>query len=102
MHCRLQLSRMRYFGACSKSIEISYRAPIGLPSIIANPPSGTSRSQVAFSRRNAVRSSSPRQLIEPHKGDKRYVRRKKGKFTTKQGVSAARSPLITAQRRREW
>ena len=26
----------------------------------------------------------PRQLIEPRKGDKRYVRRKKGKFTTKQ------------------
>ena len=26
----------------------------------------------------------PRQLIEPHKGDKRYVRRKKGKFTTSQ------------------
>jgi hypothetical protein len=26
----------------------------------------------------------PRELIEPHKGGKRYVRRKKGKFTTKQ------------------
>jgi hypothetical protein len=26
----------------------------------------------------------PRELIEPHKGDKRYVRRKKGKFTTSQ------------------
>jgi hypothetical protein len=26
----------------------------------------------------------PRQLIEPHKGDKRYVRRKKGKFTLRQ------------------
>jgi hypothetical protein len=26
----------------------------------------------------------PRQLIEPHKGDKRFVRRKKGKFTTSQ------------------
>ena len=26
----------------------------------------------------------PRELIEPHKGDKRYARRKKGKFTTSQ------------------
>jgi hypothetical protein len=26
----------------------------------------------------------PRELIEPHKGDKRYVRRKKGKFATRQ------------------
>jgi hypothetical protein len=26
----------------------------------------------------------PRELIEPHKGDKRYVRRKKGKFTARQ------------------
>jgi hypothetical protein len=26
----------------------------------------------------------PRQLIEPHKDDKRYVRRKKGKFSTRQ------------------
>jgi hypothetical protein len=26
----------------------------------------------------------PRELIEPHKGDKRYVRRKKGKFSTRQ------------------
>jgi hypothetical protein len=26
----------------------------------------------------------PRELIEPHKGDKRYVRRKGGKFTTRQ------------------
>jgi hypothetical protein len=25
-----------------------------------------------------------RELIEPHKGDKRYVRRKKGKFTKSQ------------------
>jgi hypothetical protein len=34
----------------------------------------------------------PRQLIEPqpHKGDKRYVRRNKGKFTTKQ-VKVGRS-----------
>jgi hypothetical protein len=31
-----------------------------------------------------MEASMPRQLIEPHKGDKRYVRRKKGKFTTKQ------------------
>jgi hypothetical protein len=26
----------------------------------------------------------PRELIEPHKGDKRFVRRKKGKFTKSQ------------------
>jgi hypothetical protein len=26
----------------------------------------------------------PRELIEPHKGDKRYVRRKGGKFTKSQ------------------
>jgi hypothetical protein len=26
----------------------------------------------------------PRELIEPHKGDKRYVRRKTGKFSTRQ------------------
>jgi hypothetical protein len=26
----------------------------------------------------------PRQLIEPHKGDKRYARRKGGKFTKSQ------------------
>jgi hypothetical protein len=26
----------------------------------------------------------PRELIEPRKGDKRYVRRKKGKFSTRQ------------------
>jgi hypothetical protein len=26
----------------------------------------------------------PRQLIEPHTGDRRYVRRKGGKFTSKQ------------------
>jgi hypothetical protein len=26
----------------------------------------------------------PRQLIEPHKDDKRYVRRKAGKFSSKQ------------------
>jgi hypothetical protein len=28
--------------------------------------------------------SMPRELIEPHKGDKRYVRRKKGKFSSRQ------------------
>jgi hypothetical protein len=26
----------------------------------------------------------PRELIEPHKGDKRYVRRNDGRFTSKQ------------------
>jgi hypothetical protein len=40
--------------------------------------------------------SMPRQLIEPHKGDKRYVRRKKGKFTSKQ-ASVGRS--LAADRR---
>lgn len=38
----------------------------------------------------------PRELIEPHKGDKRYIRRKKGKFTNKQ-VSVGRS--LAADRR---
>jgi hypothetical protein len=38
----------------------------------------------------------PRELIKPHKGDKRYVRRKKGKFTTKQ-ASVGRS--LAADRR---
>ena len=38
----------------------------------------------------------PRTLIEPHKGDKRYVRRKKGKFTSQQ-VSVGRS--LAADRR---
>jgi hypothetical protein len=39
----------------------------------------------------------PRTLIEPHKGDTRYVRRsKKGRFTTKQ-VSVGRS--LAADRR---
>jgi hypothetical protein len=35
----------------------------------------------------------PRQLIEPHPGDKRYVRRKKGKFTSKQ-VDVGRSLAV--------
>ena len=38
----------------------------------------------------------PRDLIKPHKGDKRYVRRNKGKFTTKQ-ASVGRS--LSADRR---
>jgi hypothetical protein len=38
----------------------------------------------------------PRTLIEPHKGDKRFVRRKKGKFTSKQ-VNVGRS--LAADRR---
>jgi hypothetical protein len=38
----------------------------------------------------------PRQLIEAHKGDKRYVRRKAGKFTSNQ-VSVGRS--LSADRR---
>jgi hypothetical protein len=38
----------------------------------------------------------PRELIEPHKGDKRYVRRKKGKFTSNQ-VGVGRS--LAADRR---
>ena len=38
----------------------------------------------------------PRQLIEPHKGDKRYIRRKAGKFTSKQ-VDVGRS--LAADRR---
>jgi len=39
----------------------------------------------------------PRTLIEPHKGDKRYVRRKKGKFTKSQD-DVGRS--LAADRRR--
>jgi hypothetical protein len=40
----------------------------------------------------------PRELIEPHKGDKRYVRRKSGKFTTRQrdighSLTLCRSPI---------
>jgi hypothetical protein len=35
----------------------------------------------------------PRELIEPRTGDKRYVRRKKGKFTTKQ-ASVGRSLAV--------
>lgn len=38
----------------------------------------------------------PRTTIEPHPGDRRYVRRKKGKFTSKQ-VSVGRS--LAADRR---
>ena len=38
----------------------------------------------------------PRELIEPHKGDKRYVRRKQGKFTSTQ-VNVGRS--LAADRR---
>ena len=35
----------------------------------------------------------PRELIEPHKGDKRYVRRHKGKFTKSQnGVGRSLRP----------
>lgn len=40
----------------------------------------------------------PRTLIEPHKGDRRYVRRKKGKFTKSQ-VNVGRS--LSADRRRK-
>jgi hypothetical protein len=43
----------------------------------------------------------PRQLIEPRKGDKRYVRRKKGKFTKRQagvGRSLAADRRSTAKR----
>ena len=32
------------------------------------------------------RKAAKRELIEPHQGDKRYVRRKAGKFTTSQDV----------------
>ena len=40
----------------------------------------------------------PRTLIEPNKGDKRYVRRKKGRFTKSQD-DVSRS--LTADRRRK-
>ena len=35
----------------------------------------------------------PRELIEPHKGDKRYVRRSSGKFTKSQDSVAEAPPL---------
>jgi hypothetical protein len=35
-------------------------------------------------QRKRKRASSKRTTIQPHKGDKRYVRRKKGRFTTEQ------------------
>lgn len=41
-------------------------------------------------------TNMPRTLIEPHRGDKRYVRRKKGRFT-KQQVDVGRS--LVADRR---
>ncbi len=40
----------------------------------------------------------PRELIEPHKGDKRYIRRKGGKFTKSQDDVGRAS---TADRRRK-
>jgi hypothetical protein len=40
----------------------------------------------------------PRELIEPHAGDKRYVRRKRGKFTKSQD-NVGRS--LSADRRRK-
>jgi len=47
----------------------------------------------------------PRELIEPHKDDKRYVRRKKGKFSTRQtevGRSfVGRSPIESQNHREE-
>jgi hypothetical protein len=36
----------------------------------------------------------PRTQIEPHKGDKRYVRRKRGKFTKSQDNVGRSSPQI--------
>jgi hypothetical protein len=46
---------------------------------------------IALVRRDVMRPCMPRQLIEPHKGDKRYIRRgSKGQFTAKQ-VNVGRS-----------
>jgi hypothetical protein len=46
---------------------------------------GTSTQIVAFEKSNRRRIVMPRELVEPHKGDKRYVRRgTKGKFTARQ------------------
>jgi hypothetical protein len=45
---------------------------------------------------------TPRTLIEPHKGDKRCVRRKAGRFTEKQvgvGRSLAAGPLRQVKKR---
>jgi hypothetical protein len=44
----------------------------------------------------ARKRGRPRDIIEPHKGDKRYVRRKKGRFTKDQ-VNVGRS--LAADRR---
>ena len=40
----------------------------------------------------------PRELIEPKKGDKRYIRRKKGKFTKSQDNVG---PSVAADRRKK-
>lgn len=44
------------------------------------------------------RNAAKRELIEPHKGDKRYVRRKAGKFTDSQDDV---SKSLTQDRRRK-
>jgi hypothetical protein len=43
----------------------------------------------------------PRTQIEPHKGDKRYIRRKRGKFTSPRTTWVARWPLTDASVRSE-
>jgi hypothetical protein len=47
-------------------------------------------------KQSALEQTMPRTLIEPDPGDKRYVRRKAGKFTSKQ-VNVDRS--LAADRR---
>ncbi len=49
-----------------------------------------------MAKKRKTRKASKRTRIEPHTGDKRYVRRKKGRFTKKQ-VDVGRS--LAADRR---
>jgi hypothetical protein len=53
--------------------------------------------RVALTSRKLTENVMPRELIEPHEGDKRYVRRgRKGKLTSRQ-VNVGRS--LSADRR---
>jgi hypothetical protein len=46
--------------------------------------SGTFGPKLMLERKSKGDLAMPRELIEPHKGDKRYVRRKGGKFSSRQ------------------
>jgi hypothetical protein len=72
------------------------------PSSAIDAPAGCDgRSRNLLTKTNVGRGNQgdlamPRELIEPHKGDKRYVRRNKGKFSSRQS-SVGRS--LSADRR---